>query len=52
MAKRKAAVSIKKCVACGCCMKLCNVFSNAVEHLSGVRRAERFKYSGNSAVDL
>ena len=23
MAKRKAAVSIRECVACGCCMKVC-----------------------------
>lgn len=23
MAKRKAVVSIKECVACGCCMKVC-----------------------------
>ncbi len=23
MAKRKAAVNIRECVACGCCMKVC-----------------------------
>lgn len=32
MSKRKAAISIQKCVACGCCMKVCPRNAITVPH--------------------
>ena len=34
MAKRKAVVNIKECVACGCCMKVCP--RNAIDIPKGI----------------
>ena len=37
MAKRKAAVNIRECVACGCCVKVCPLSAIQVRH--GIRAA-------------
>ena len=37
MAKKKAAVSIRECVACGCCVKVCPLSAIQVRH--GIRAA-------------